>query len=76
MNIVWVQYSLVNIVWGAVSTGGHGGTVFPGGGGGGGALCVWRQEASKVNILGGACLLLGTYMHEQSTNHISLIKQA
>ena len=42
MNIVWgavftseycmvIQYSLVNIVWGTASTGGYGGTVFPGG---------------------------------------------
>ena len=26
----------MNIVWGTASTGGYGGTVFPGGGGGGG----------------------------------------
>ena len=30
-----IQDSLVNIVWGTASTGGYGGTVFPGGGGGG-----------------------------------------
>ena len=29
-----MQYSLVNIVWGTASTGGYGGTVFPGGEGG------------------------------------------
>ena len=34
--VVWMQYSLVNIVWGTASTGGYGIQYSLGGGGGGG----------------------------------------
>ena len=65
-----VQYSLVNIVWGAVftieycmgtaSTGGYGGTVFPGGGGGG-------VRYSLVNNVCGVRYSLGYRIHSDTS---------
>ena len=55
MNLVWIQYSLVNIVWNTASTGSYGGTVFPEG-----------VRYSLVNNVCGVRYALGYRIHSDT----------